>query len=110
MEEAKEDQATYDAHLAYYTGLAEQAETQLLREQQYTWIDQLKLEIDNFSNALEWSLENPNPARLKLGLQMLTATERLWTLPLLTKTGFGYLFRLLALVSDNQFPVHLCTD
>lgn len=103
LEDAKEDQATYDIHLAYYTGLAEQAETQLLQEQQYTWIDQLKLEIDNFSNALEWSLENPNPARLKLGLQMLTATERLWTLPLLTKTGFGYLFRLLALVPDNQF-------
>ncbi len=102
--EAGEYHVTRDVHLDYYTNLARQAEPELLREQQYQWIDRLKLEIDNIGAAQEWSLENPEPAGLQMGIEMLTATERLWTLPLLTKIGAGFLLRSLASFPLDQFP------
>ena len=96
--------ATCDMHLRHYTSLAQQAEPELLREQQYAWIDRLKLEIDNIGAALEWSLENPEPARLEMGMNMLTALERLWTLPLFTKSGADFSFRLLASFPADKYP------
>jgi predicted ATPase/DNA-binding CsgD family transcriptional regulator len=102
--EAGEYHVTHDAHLDYYTNLAKRAEPELLREQQYQWIDRLKLEMDNIGAAQEWSLENPEPVRLKMGIEMLTATERLWTLPLLTKIGTGFLRQSLASFPIDRFP------
>ncbi|RPI32348.1 MAG: hypothetical protein EHM70_09145, partial [Chloroflexota bacterium] len=102
--EAGEEQAARTAHLAYYTSLAEQAEPELFGEQQNEWIDRLTLETGNFSAALEWCQESQEPAHIELGLRLLVATERLWILPLFTKTGFTYLGRLLKLASEEQFP------
>jgi DNA-binding CsgD family transcriptional regulator/tetratricopeptide (TPR) repeat protein len=39
-----------------------------------------------------------------MGVEILITTERMWTLPLLTKTGGRFLFRLLAATSVGQFP------
>lgn len=94
--------ATCNLHLHHYTSVAQQVEPELLREQQYAWIDRLKLEIDNISAALEWCLESNVSGHVEMGLQMIVATRRLWILNLWTGTGAKYLFRLLACITDYQ--------
>jgi predicted ATPase/DNA-binding CsgD family transcriptional regulator len=100
---SKEDQGTRDAHLDYYANLAQEAEPKLLGPQHYAWIDRLKLEIDNISSALEWCLEHPEPDRMQKGLEMLADTQRLWTLPLFTKSGADFSFRLLASFPADKY-------
>jgi predicted ATPase/DNA-binding NarL/FixJ family response regulator len=102
LAETGEDITTRNAHLAYYANLAAQVEPDLYRENQYIRIEHLKLEVDNFSTALEWSLESQSLGLGELGLQLLTSIERFWTLHQYARTGFTYLARLLELLQEEQ--------
>jgi predicted ATPase/class 3 adenylate cyclase len=61
------------AHRDHYLALAEQADTQLMGQDQLAWLDRLEVEHDNFRAALTYCLEEPNP---EPGLRLATALRR----------------------------------
>jgi non-specific serine/threonine protein kinase len=56
LTEAGEAERTRDRHLAYFLGLAEEAEPRLRGVEYRRFLDRLEEEHDNFRAALEWSL------------------------------------------------------
>ena len=102
LKEAGDEKEARDAHLAYFSKLAEQAGSELYGAHQYAWIQDLKLEIGNLNVALEWCLENPEPDRVELGLKLMVSIERLWSLPLLLNTAYAYLLRLIGILPEES--------
>src|SRR5207237_867951 len=60
--ESREAAAARQKHLAYFLGLAEQAEPHLRGRDQVRWLDRLEAEHDNLRAALEWSQTAEAPA------------------------------------------------
>jgi predicted ATPase len=50
-----EEESIRNGHLDYFLGLAERAETKLLRKEQIVWLERLEMKHDNLRAALEWS-------------------------------------------------------
>ena len=55
-----------DKHLAYYVELTEQAEPELYRSNQITWLNKLNDEFDNIRRALEWAITTNASSGLRL--------------------------------------------
>ena len=72
-----------DRHLTYFVKLVEQAEPELYRSNQHSWLNRLQNEIDNLRTALEWSLATD----VESGLQIASLPWRFWQ-------GYGYLQEL----------------
>ncbi len=66
---------TRDQHLAYWVGVAEQAEPRLTGPRQKEWFDLLHDEHDNLHAALAWALES---RQVEAGLRMAGALWRFW--------------------------------
>lgn len=81
--EAGEVEKIRQRHLAYFVKLAEQAEPELYRSSQTSWLKRLNDELDNLRMAMEWALTSD----ISSGLQITTTLWRFWD----TK---GYLWEL----------------
>lgn len=71
-----------DRHLLYFQQLAAQAEPELWRAGQLTWLRHLKTEAENLRAALTWSLQHEPPVseRLLRGASLATALIFHWKL------------------------------
>jgi non-specific serine/threonine protein kinase len=55
-----------DCHLAYFVGVAEQADKNLHSSEMIMWLDRLETELDNIRAALSWGLESNVESMLRL--------------------------------------------
>ncbi len=76
LQEAGEEKALSDRHLAYFLKFAEEAEPNLYRADQVVWLEKLEFERPNLRVALEWSVEAPD--RAEEGLRLAGALSRYW--------------------------------
>ena len=76
LRETGAEVAIHDRHLAHFAALAEQAEAQLKREDQLTWLQRLDAEHDNVRAALEWS--RLAGGHSTIGLRLATALHLFW--------------------------------
>ena len=96
LDKAGASGATRDRHLAYFLGLAEQAEPELWLAQQKVWLDRLDSELDNLRTALEWSLSPESKPGIQSGLSLVLAIEPYWWIRGHLGEAAGWLARLLA--------------
>jgi predicted ATPase len=117
--------ACRERHLAYYAGLAAQAEAALHSREQRAWLELLEADHDNLRAALEWAL-GTNPAealRICAGLtdfwdtrgylneglgwtrRALEAAGDLPPSPVLVKAVYGAATFTSRLASDDQFKM-----
>jgi non-specific serine/threonine protein kinase len=89
-----EAEAIRRAHLAYYLGLAEEAEPLLRGPAQMTWLARLATEHDNLHAALGWSLAQPGSA--EAGLRLAAALQWFWFLRSPVGEGRRWLERAVA--------------
>jgi predicted ATPase/serine/threonine protein kinase/DNA-binding CsgD family transcriptional regulator len=76
---SEEMEDTRRAHAAYYLGLAEEAEPELIGPQQVLWLKQLEEEHSNLRAAIEWSLEpGEEGSRREMALRLGGALRRFW--------------------------------
>ena len=74
-----EMEATRQAHAEYYLALAEEAEPQLLSNQQITWLERLDQEHENLRVALHWLLEYGEAEQnIEMALRLGAALEQFW--------------------------------
>ena len=83
-------------HAAYYLALAERAEPELTGAAQITWLDRCERELDNFRQALRWSIERDEG---ETGLRLGGALWRFWHQRSHLAEGHDWLARVLALPS-----------
>jgi predicted ATPase/DNA-binding CsgD family transcriptional regulator/Tfp pilus assembly protein PilF len=95
--EAGEDGAVQACHAAYYTGLAERAEPELVGAQQAVWFERLEVEHDNLRVALEHSL---TCGPVEQGLRLALVLSRLWSVRGYVSEGRAWLDRALAAAPD----------
>lgn len=79
-----------DRHLQYYLELAEQAEPEVLGQNQVTWLNLLEEELDNLRSALEWSQHRDVGSFLRLG----SALWRYWMIRHIEE-GIGWMSKAL---------------
>jgi predicted ATPase/DNA-binding CsgD family transcriptional regulator len=81
LRESGELEAASRAHAAYYLGLAEEAEPNLLGTEQGRWLDRLEQEQENLRTALGWLMERAQTEvdQAELALRMFGALESFWT-------------------------------
>jgi predicted ATPase/DNA-binding CsgD family transcriptional regulator len=91
-----EEQATYQAHAAYYLRLSERAEPELTGPQQLTWFERLEREHDNLRAALSWLLEQgANEQSNELALCLSGALAPFWEIHGYVSEGWRWLDRTL---------------
>jgi predicted ATPase/class 3 adenylate cyclase/DNA-binding CsgD family transcriptional regulator len=74
-----EMEATRQAHAGYYLSLAEEAEPQLINNQQIMWLVRLDREHENLRAALHWLIEQGEAKQnLEMALRLGTALEQFW--------------------------------
>ena len=86
-------------HAAWCLALAEEAEPELVREEQGEWFSRLEVEQDNMRAALGWSLTH---REAELGLRLAAALWRYWSARGDLREGYGWLER--ALANGNRAP------
>lgn len=81
LRESDELEAASCAHAAYYLGLAEEAEANLMGAEQGRWLDRLEQEHENLRTALGWLMERAQTEadQAELALRMFGALESFWT-------------------------------
>ena len=81
LRESGELEAASRAHAAYYLGLAEEAEPNLMGAEQGRWLDRLEQEHENLRTALGWLMERAQTEvdQAELALRMFGALESFWT-------------------------------
>src|SRR6266496_2249665 len=76
-----EEEATREAHAAYYLRLSEEAEQSPFGAVHTLWLQRLEREYDNLLAALRWSLEpGESGHRLVLALRMVEVLTEFWIL------------------------------
>ncbi|HEY1013477.1 MAG TPA: tetratricopeptide repeat protein [Herpetosiphonaceae bacterium] len=101
-----EEQALRDRHLAYYLGLAEPTEKQLLAEGQLRWRDMLERAYPNLRAALAWSLESGQRQR---ALALAASLWRFWYLRESNDEGRMWLERAIGAAGDAADPATLAS-
>jgi predicted ATPase/DNA-binding CsgD family transcriptional regulator len=92
-----EEEATREAHAAYYLRLSQEAEQNLVGAEQAVWLDRLEREHDNLRAALRWSLEQGEAGHSKeLALRLGGALQLFWILRGHFNEGVTFLERALA--------------
>ena len=85
------------AHAEYYLALAEEAEPQLLSNQQITWLERLDQEHENLRAALHWFLEHGEAEQnMEKALRLGAALEQFWVIRGHYSEGRTFLERALA--------------
>jgi DNA-binding CsgD family transcriptional regulator/tetratricopeptide (TPR) repeat protein len=92
-----EMEVTRQAHAMYYLALAEQAEPQLLGQQQVVWLERLDQEHENLRAALRWWLEQGEAGQsMEMALRLGAALEQFWVTRGYHSEGRTFLERALA--------------
>jgi len=100
-----EMEVTRQAHAAYYLALAEEAEPQLLSNQQITWLERLDREHENLRAALHWLLEHGEAEQnMEMALRLGTALEQFWVIRGYHSEGRTFLERALAAYQGVATP------
>jgi ATP/maltotriose-dependent transcriptional regulator MalT len=74
-----EEEATRQAHAAYYLRLAEEAEQNMFGAEQTVWLERLEREHDNVRAALRWSLEQGEAGHsMEFALRLGGALREFW--------------------------------
>ena len=74
-------EATRQAHAEFHLAFAEEAEPQLLSNQQITWLERLDREHENLRAALHWLLEQGKIGQnMEMALRLSGALWRFWDL------------------------------
>lgn len=96
-----------DRHAAYFTVLAEEAESKLRSGEQSLWLERLDAEQANVSAALAWCLETPDAARdtRLLGLRLANALWYYWHLRGRFAEGLTWLEH--PIIQDAAIPARL---
>jgi predicted ATPase/DNA-binding SARP family transcriptional activator len=98
LAEADEETEVRDHHLAYFLGLAEEAEPMLRRAEQLAWLSRLETEHDNLRVALKWAMTDE---QLEEGLRLAGSLARFWYLHGYWSEGRDWLKKLLK-VSEGE--------
>jgi tetratricopeptide (TPR) repeat protein len=77
LEASGEAAAVRRRHAAYYLGLAERAERELMRTMATPWLDALEAELGNLRAAMAWGQETER-GRPEFGLRLATALYPFW--------------------------------
>jgi non-specific serine/threonine protein kinase len=93
-EEAGEQEAVRDRHLAWCLSLAASARGELRGPSLQQWLVRLDQEHDNLRVALSWSVQDES--RMPLGLQIATSVWRFWEIRGHLTEGRGWLDQLLS--------------
>lgn len=82
LEIAGEAESTRNAHLEYYTRMAEMAEPHLWDQEQEAWRRRLTADLDNIRAALRWSLERQasKTGEIELGARLAGMLWYFWYL------------------------------
>ncbi len=83
-----------ERHAAYWLGLAERAEPELIGPDQVAWLDVLEAELSNLRAAMEWLL---NTGDTELGLRLAAAMWTFWVVHDRVPEGRRWLETFLAL-------------
>jgi predicted ATPase/DNA-binding SARP family transcriptional activator/DNA-binding CsgD family transcriptional regulator len=75
LQESAEEESTRRRHAEYFLGLAQEADPELLGEQQEEWFRLLEREHANFRAALGWAFSREEA---KLGLRLAVALYEFW--------------------------------
>jgi predicted ATPase/class 3 adenylate cyclase len=86
-------------HAALYLTLAEQGAGHLLGGERKRWLDRLELEVDNFRQAMEWSIRT---GATDTARRLVTALWRLWQMRGYLSEGQALIERVLALPTDES--------
>ncbi len=101
-----EMEATRQAHAEYYLTLAEEAEPQLLSNQQVTWLEQLDREHKNLRAALHWLLEQDEAGQnMEMALRLGAALEQFWVIHGYHSEGRTFLERALGASEGVAAPM-----
>jgi predicted ATPase/DNA-binding SARP family transcriptional activator len=90
-----EDEAK-NAHLDYFTRLAEEGERHLTGEKQRAWLERLEIETGNLNAALTWSLQ-----RGKADLRLAGALWRFWFVRGRHQEGLSWLRKVVNARADS---------
>ena len=99
-EDAAEDAAQRDAHLAWVADLAGRAEMELRGPDQVAWLRVVEAALDDVRAALRWGQERADPSALGLA----AALGRFWEVRGYLSEGRGWLEALLAAVGTAAAP------
>ena len=92
-----EEEATRQAHAAYYLRLAEEAGPNLFSAEQAVWLERLEQEHDNVRAALRWSLEQGESGHsMEFALRLGGALQDFWIFHGHYSEGRAFLERSLA--------------
>ncbi len=92
LDESGETDTVHRWHLAFFTGLAEEAEAKLTSAERPRWFARLDLEQNNLRTVLEWAIEADPVGALRLA----TALGTMWEVRLPLFVGGEILRRALA--------------
>ena len=75
LRKAGKESATRDKHLAYFLGLAEQADQHIHGPDQIAWMDGIERNHNNFQTALDWCVSN---YKTEFAIRLLAALGWTW--------------------------------
>ena len=101
LDAAGEEQGTRQRHASFFLDLAERAAPQLGGREQARWLKTLDAELDNFRDAIGWSIDSGD---LELGLRLAAALNRFWVFRNHAREGRRHLDNLLALAQGGESP------
>jgi predicted ATPase/class 3 adenylate cyclase len=99
--ESEEGEILRDQHLAYFLGLAEQADHEIHGSDQVSWMDHLDAELDNFRAALEWGLSTSQTGKL---LRLFAALGWTWLVRWSPSESRGWLDKIRSLPDIVDHP------
>ena len=100
-----EMEAARQAHAEYYLALAEEAEPQLLSNQQIMCLEQLDREHENLRSALHWLLEQGEAGQsMEMALRLGAALEQFWVIRGYHSEGRTFLEKALAVYAGVATP------
>lgn len=105
--EAQEHARLRQAHAQHFALIAAESERHWRTEQESTWLDRLKSDLANLRAAMSWSLESPEPERLRVASQLGIHLGRFWWVSLLSKDGKEF---LTALLSQPRLAEHISLE
>jgi tetratricopeptide (TPR) repeat protein len=102
LQESAEAAAAHGKHLRWYLRLVEQAEPELRRPAQLSWVDRLETEHDNLRAALEWSKNEDHGT----GVRVAGALHHFWLLRGHLTEGRDWLEAAITADTDGSGPAH----
>lgn len=100
LEESHEATELRQCHALYFLRLAQEAEPHLSIPDQTIWLDRLEEEYDNLRAALQWDQSKDGGG--KLGLDMVAALGRFWSIRGYMREGREWLSVVLSKVDSRE--------